>query len=111
MRHSWSAIQLTQVTPALGPPPVCDYNGNNYVDTADYTLWRKTFDDVNYVDNPYRAADGNHDGYVDDYDYDTWRRHFGDVRSGISGLGFESVPEPTSLSLIAFVTITCMVAP
>jgi hypothetical protein len=108
-RRSWSAIQVTQVTPVLGPRPVGDYNQSDYVDAADYVLWRKTFDDTNYLTG--RPADGNNDGWVDDYDYDIWRSHFGDVRSGISGLGLSSVPEPTALSLTAFVAIACLAAP
>jgi hypothetical protein len=108
-RRSWSAIQLTQVTPAIGPPPVGDYNKNNYVDAADYVLWRKTFDDVNPAAG--RPADGNFDGYVDDYDYDIWRQHFGNTATGIGGLGFNAVPEPATLSLTAFITIACLAAP
>ena len=109
VRRSWSAIQLTQVTPAIGPPPIGDFNKNNYVDAADYVLWRKTFDDENPAAG--RPADGNFDGYVDDVDYDIWRRHFGNTATGISGLGANLVPEPTTLSLTAFVTIACLIAP
>lgn len=107
-RRSWSAIQVTQVTPTIGPPPVGDYNKNNYVDAADAVLWRKTFDEDNAVGG--RPADGNFDGYVDDYDYDIWRQHFGNKASGISGLGFNSVPEPATLSLTAFVAFACLMA-
>jgi hypothetical protein len=108
-RRSWSAIQLTQVTPAIGPPPVGDFNKNNFVDAADYALWRKTFDDENPAAG--RPADGNFDGYVDDIDYSIWRRHFGDKATGISGAGFDLIPEPATFSLAGFVAIASLMAP
>jgi hypothetical protein len=98
-RRSWSAIQLTQVTPVAPPPPTGDYNLNGVVDAADYVLWRKTFDDVNAVAN--RPADGNKDGYVDDYDYDIWAQHFGNTSVSGAGLVAGQVPEPAALWLCA----------
>jgi hypothetical protein len=107
-RRSWSAIQLTQVTPAIGPPPTGDFNKNNFVDSADYALWRKTYDNENPVGG--RPADANFDGYVDDVDYGVWQRHFGDKATGISGLAVNSVPEPATFSL-AVVLAASLMAP
>jgi hypothetical protein len=109
VNRSWSAIQLTQVTPAIGPPPLGDYNKNNYVDEADYVLWRKTFDDSTPAAG--RPADGNFDGYVDDYDYDVWRQHFGNTATGIGGMGVNLVPEPATLSLTLLVAVAYLAAP
>ncbi len=97
IRRSWSAIELTQVTPTPLPPPTGDYNKNGTVDAADYVLWLKTFDDETPAAN--RPADGNHDGYVDDYDYAIWRENFGNEGSPVTGATLAQVPEPTTAGL------------
>ncbi len=97
IRRSWSALELTQVTPTDLPSPLGDYNKNGVVDAADYVLWRKTYDDETPAAN--RPADGNFDGYVDDYDYDIWKEHFGNTSGQGTGLGLSPVPEPAVISL------------
>lgn len=111
IKRSWSAIQLTQITPVIGPPPTGDYNQNNYVDAADYVLWRKTYDDSNYILG--RPADGNHDGWIDEYDYDIWRRHFGDKATGLPGPSpsLVGIPEPATFGLSALAAVALLAAP
>ena len=92
---------------------VGDYNLNGVVDIADYTVWRNTLGQSgtgqggNGGSGP--AADGNGNGTVDAGDYDVWKLHFGETSAG-SGAGGASlsrtiVPEPSSLVLIAWVTL------
>ncbi len=52
-----------------------DYNSNHSVDAADYTVWRKTF---NQTASPQgKGADGNFSGTIDAGDYTYWRARYG----------------------------------
>jgi hypothetical protein len=82
-----------------GPGPTGDYNGNQVVDAADYTLWRDTFGQT--ADPRGSGADGIADGMIDEQDYAFWKLHFGEIVSGGSGgLTATSVPEPASWLLL-----------
>jgi hypothetical protein len=73
-----------------------DYNNNDFVDAADYTIWRDTRGQI----APGLAADGNIDGFVNEADLGIWKQQFGESLG--SGTRTElSIPEPTSLLLIA----------
>jgi hypothetical protein len=85
-----------------------DYNGNGVADAADYTMWRNSLGQTGAG----LAADGSGltpgvpDGVVDQFDYDLWKANFGAGTQGGAGTGgFQpiaaSVPEPTSLVLLA----------
>jgi hypothetical protein len=60
-----------------------DYDGNGFVDAADYGVWRANFGSTN------PQADGNGDGIVDAADYTIWR----------DNLGAGNVPGGASLAL------------
>ena len=60
-----------------GPALPGDYNLDEVVDAADYTVWRDTLGQA--VANHYDGADGDGDGTVDPDDYQVWKDHFGDV--------------------------------
>ena len=51
-----------------------DYNGNEIVDAADYSVWRDSLG----LQGAGLAADGNHDNRVDGADYTLWKANFGD---------------------------------
>ena len=51
-----------------------DYNLDDVVDTADYSVWRDTLGSTDNL-----TADGNHDGIVGPEDYDVWKSNFGAV--------------------------------
>jgi hypothetical protein len=85
------------------PPEPGDYNGDHFVDAADYVLWRRTFGSRASL-----AADGNHDGVVTEADYTYWRQRFGNPTAGSgSGSLFTSVPEPTTLLLLSVAGLVC----
>ena len=76
-----------------------DYNGNNVVDAADYTLWRNTLGQMGMA----LAADGNGNGTIDAGDYDVWKLHFGQTAGVGSGASANAgVPEPATLVLFMF---------
>jgi hypothetical protein len=83
-----------------------DFNGDRYVDTADYSAWQAQYGMVGSG----LAADGNHDGVVDGADYIIWRKAILAVAPGSgSGFGFtSSVPEPVSFVLIAIGVFGCL---
>lgn len=71
----------------LVPIPLTgDFNGDGFVDTADYTTWRDGF------------ATG--DFTIDDYQ--DWKANFGAPAAAVSGTpSVTSIPEPTGLGLLA----------
>jgi hypothetical protein len=76
-----------------------DYNGNGFVDAADYVVWRKTLNQL--VVPAGSGADGNSSGRIDVGDFNIWRRSFGDTVPGAgSGAYALGVPEPTTTVLV-----------
>ncbi len=74
-----------------------DFNGDQRVDLADYTVWR----DALATAGPGHPADGNFDWVVDQQDYALWQSNFSSaVASGRLALQ-ATVPEPASLCLAA----------
>lgn len=80
-------------TPAIDVPLPGDFNGNDVVDAADYTVWR---DHMGSTDDS--VLNGNGDGVagVGPGDFDLWKANFGDVPGGGGGssLAASAVPEP-----------------
>lgn len=77
-----------------------DYNGDNKVDAADYTIWRDTLNSSTDL-----RADGDHNGAVDASDYGVWKMHFGSgggIGSSVLAIT-EVVPEPGLLAICASV--------
>lgn len=67
-----------------------DYDGNNLVDAADYTVWRDT---LGAMVVPFTEADGNGSGVIDEGDYAIWRTNFGQAASlNTAGLRAASLP-------------------
>ena len=60
-----------------------DYNGNNVIDAADYTVWRDA------IGGPATLVNDPTPGTVDDTDYQYWKSHFG---ATIGGARVPSVP-------------------
>jgi hypothetical protein len=86
-RQSLFFANLPEVRAALDTVFIAgDFNGNGFVDAADYNYWRTTFASINSL-----AADGSNNGVVDASDYVLWRKHVGGPGSGASA----AIPEPT----------------
>jgi hypothetical protein len=75
-----------------------DYNGDGFVDTADYTVWR---DNLGGTSLPNEG--GVSPGIVDQADYLFWRSRFG-ASAAVGSLAVGVVPEPTTA------WITCLAA-
>jgi hypothetical protein len=78
-----------------------DYNRNSVIDSADYILWRKSFNQSGSS----LAADGNNNGTIDPADFTIWRANYG-ASPNASGAtaslpsSASTIPEPTSLLMI-----------
>lgn len=79
----------------LSAPKPGDYDGNGFVEAADYTKWKSTFGSSVI---PGTEADGNGNGVIDAADYTVWRDNFGTSGSGALA---SLTPEPNSLCLAA----------
>jgi hypothetical protein len=69
-----------------------DYNGDNVVDAADYTVWGNSLGDAFLINETASL------GIVDQADYDAWKANFGAILGG-SGAG-APVPEPGTIMLL-----------
>jgi hypothetical protein len=77
-----------------------DFNNNNFVDAADYPLWRKGGPLQHEVDSP---------GIVNGQDYTDWQTRFGNPTPG-SGLSANAIPEPCAfVSLALLLSATALV--
>ncbi|MGD9634201.1 MAG: hypothetical protein AB7G28_11370 [Pirellulales bacterium] len=76
-----------------------DYNNNQVVDAADYTIWRNS----EGREGTGLAADGDHNNRVDAADYAVWKSNFGDTSGAGSKTENEAivVPEPLAGVLLA----------
>lgn len=84
-----------------------DYNNNDFVDAADYTIWRDTLGST--VDLRANGDDGGASmGVIDVADYNLWKLNFG-VSAGSGSAAVVAVPEPASLSLV-FLSAALLVA-
>ena len=72
-----------------------DFDDDLDVDGSDFLIWQRNFGLQSGATSHDGDADG--DGDVDGEDFLTWQRQFGSV----AGTGGLSVPEPTSLTLLA----------
>jgi T5SS/PEP-CTERM-associated repeat protein len=89
----WNTTQLYKAG-VLSVQLVGDYNGNGFVDAADYTLWRDTLGSTTNL-----AADGNGNGGVDSGDYNVWKENFGNHSGAGSGAN-ASISEPSTILLL-----------
>jgi hypothetical protein len=74
-----------------------DYNGNDVVDAADYTVWRNHLGQSFALTNENPLA--STPGVVDQEDYNFWKTHFGEILGSGSAAG-ATVPEPQSWTLV-----------
>jgi hypothetical protein len=79
-----------------------DYNGDGWVDAADYAVWRDALGTTALA--PFAGADGNGDGSVDQADYAVWRQHFGQSPAAVESFA-TAVPEPSSWWLLLLILL------
>jgi hypothetical protein len=72
-----------------------DYNEDGVVNAADYVVWRNHDGTAFDLPNRNPLLSGN----IGQSDYDFWVENFGNTGSG--GAGLATVPEPTTLALLA----------
>jgi hypothetical protein len=106
VRISNSAIPVDQLlasSAVVGVPG--DYNGDNVVDAADYTVWRNQLGQNVELPNRNPALQGN---LIGPGDYSFWKDHYGDSGPGAGGLaGGAMVPEPASSVMIILGLAAC----
>ena len=100
-------ITVSNWPATLGAPNYLtgDYNGDGYVNAADFTVWRDTIGTEGTEEN-HPAADGNHDFDVDSDDYMVWTTAFGQPASSTSSVS--GVPEPTAISLLVTLLVAAL---
>jgi hypothetical protein len=79
-----------------------DYNGDHFVNAADYTVWRNT---LGQSVTAGEGADGDFDEIVGPNDYVVWKTYYGQSAVGFGGSGAaaefgNTVPEPASAILV-----------
>ena len=80
------------------PEPTGDYNENEIVDAADYTVWRDTLGSM--IDLRANGDDtGLSAGIIDDADYNYWKARFGNMVPLGAASQAAAVPEPSALAL------------
>ena len=100
---SLDAAALSDIGWSLILPPglTGDYNGDNVVNAADYTVWRNSRGET----GPGLAADGNRNNAIDIGDFNIWKSNFGASGSGSGSSLAESVPEPATIWQLLVLTI------
>jgi hypothetical protein len=81
-------------TAAVAPVLFGDYNGDDVVDAADYTIWRDALGTSTSMPNDETL------GFVDQDDYGVWKTHFGESLEGSGGQATTVVPEPAGFALL-----------
>ena len=98
-----------QLVTYIGVPPsgvIGDYNNDNKVNAADYTVWRNHLNTSFVLPHRNPANTGN----VSTADYVAWKAHFGESGAGAGGLAGSAVPEPSSIVLMACVVLTTWIS-
>lgn len=77
-----------------------DYNGDDVVDLADYTIWRNNLGGDNNALSGNGDESGGSMGVVDAADYEYWKANFGRDYTGLmTGTVVAAVPEPGAVAL------------
>lgn len=95
-----SVVPSEVTTPTLAG----DYNGDDSVDAADYTIWRDNEGAFITLANETVSP-----GVVDAADYDEWKLNFGATGGGGS-IAAVAVPEPIAAALLALAAVSGLAA-
>ncbi len=105
----WDVSNLTNTgSIAVAVKVEGDFNGDGYVDAADYSVWR---DNKGAQEDAAVLADnGNRDSQVDAADYMLWKFGFAAAAAAVQASeGVAVVPEPTTVRLIGGALIALLV--
>src|SRR6185503_1862704 len=94
--HEGYLNSMRIVAEAAAPGITGDYNNDGKVSAADYVTWRNNIGTTNVLPNDPAG------GTIGAAQYNNWRSHFGEHSGAGSGLSSAAVPEPASMSLVAF---------
>ncbi len=84
-----------------------DFNGDGFVNLADYTVWRSNLGAME--DAAVLSGNGTQDSVVDAADYVLWRSNFGTTTTELgSAEQITAVPEPASLQLLVIFLVTLL---
>ena len=84
-------LTLTLVADVVAAALAGDYNGDGFVDSGDFVVWRESLGSTADL-----RADGNGSGAVDAADFTIWRENFGQAAAAAL-----SVPEPATWLILA----------
>jgi hypothetical protein len=104
--NGWYTAWVNAGSPIPNLGLLGDYNGNNHIDAADYTIWRDALaaGSSTLVNDPTP-------GSVTEADFTYWRTNFGQSLGGGAGAGSAStVPEPASLALLSIAALSALAA-
>lgn len=89
------------VTATAAPALLGDYNENNTIDAADYTVWRDLLGTAGPLPNDPTP------GTIDISDFEYWKANFGNTL-GSGAVAAAAVPEPTSMlvALVGLLSLT-----
>jgi PEP-CTERM motif-containing protein len=98
--HTATGASFSGLDISFGPAVVAgvasDYNGNNVVDAADFTVWRDRLGQTFSLPN----RNALNSGAISQSDYDFWKSKFGAGGPGSGSLSDAAVPEPASVALL-----------
>lgn len=80
-----------------------DYNFDGTVDSADYTVWRRSLGSSTNL-----SADGDDSGLIDEADFLVWRSNYGAPGTAVAGVAnaVAVVPEPAAACLAGIALLT-----
>jgi hypothetical protein len=110
-------IQLYDLTLSALALGNADYNGDGFVNAADYTVWRNALGETVAIATSADGSgpDGFPDGIIDEFDYSYWKAHYGDSAGSGSSVSADlsdpaSVPEPNTMITLAIGLLTFFAA-
>ncbi|TWU21342.1 hypothetical protein [Bythopirellula polymerisocia] len=94
----WVHLLVNVVDESLLPDDA-DFNGDGFVDGADFLAWQRGFGQGTTFSN----GDADHDGDVDSFDLAIWQSQYGGTT--VLAATSAAVPEPNALTLVLIISL------